>query len=112
MEKLMNLKEAMEYLHASKSSMHRWDKEGKLVPLRTSGGHRRYKLKDLEEFSNDKQSYCEIGKLYEYLCNAQYQANTLVNEGLLDEKIAKTILNIREDVGQKLLENYFNKVVE
>ena len=49
----MNLKEAMEYLHASKSSMHRWDKEGKLLPLRTSGGHRRYRLKDLQEFSGE-----------------------------------------------------------
>lgn len=53
MEKLMNLKEAMEYLHASKSSMHRWDKEGKLIPFRTSGGHRRYKLTDLQEFSGE-----------------------------------------------------------
>ena len=49
----MNLKEAMEYLHASKSSMHRWDREGKLMPLRTSGGHRRYRLKDLQEFSGE-----------------------------------------------------------
>lgn len=53
MEKLLNLKEAMEYLHASKSSMHRWDKEGKLIPLRTSGKHRRYRLVDLQKFSGE-----------------------------------------------------------
>ena len=50
MEKLLNLKEAMEYLHVSKSSLHRWDEAGKLVALRTSGGHRRYRKSELDKF--------------------------------------------------------------
>ena len=62
MEKLLNLKEAMEYLHASKSSMHRWDKDGKLIPLRTSGGHRRYRLKDLQDFSGEYYDGEYVGK--------------------------------------------------
>ena len=49
MEKLFNLKEAMEYLHISKSTIHRWDREGVLVALRTNGGHRRYTKKQLDE---------------------------------------------------------------
>ena len=48
MEKLLTLKEAMNYLHVSKSTMHRWDKENKLKTYKTYGGHRRYKLEDLK----------------------------------------------------------------
>ena len=48
MEKLLTLKEAMNYLHVSKSTMHRWDKENKLKTYKTTGGHRRYKLEDLK----------------------------------------------------------------
>lgn len=50
MEKLLSLREAMEFLHVSKSTMHRWDKEGKLAAFKTVGGHRRYRLSDLEKF--------------------------------------------------------------
>lgn len=56
MEKLLSLKDAMTYLHVCKSTLHRWDREGKLVPLKTSGGHRRYKLSDLQKFSGDIQN--------------------------------------------------------
>ena len=72
MEKLLNLKEAMEYLHASKSSMHRWDKDGKLIPLRTSGGHRRYRLKDLQDFSGEYSDDEHVGKLSSDVIVATY----------------------------------------
>lgn len=61
MEKLLNLKEAMDYLHVSKSTMHRWDKENKLKTYKTSGGHRRYKLEDLKHFCGE--NYDNIEKL-------------------------------------------------
>lgn len=47
---LLNLKETMTYLNVSKSTLHRWDKADKLKPIKTIGGHRRYKLSDLEKF--------------------------------------------------------------
>lgn len=31
-------------------SLYRWDNSGRLKAIRTSGGHRRYKLSDLEKF--------------------------------------------------------------
>lgn len=52
--KLLNLKETMDYLHVSKSSLHKWDKEGKLVAIRTAGGHRRYRLSDLKAFRGEE----------------------------------------------------------
>lgn len=48
MDKLLTLQEAKNVLNVSKSTLQRWDNSGKLVALRTEGGHRRYKLSDIE----------------------------------------------------------------
>ena len=53
MNELLNLKETMDFLNVSKSTLHRWDKEGKLKSIRTAGKHRRYKLSDLKLFIGD-----------------------------------------------------------
>ena len=50
MKQMLNLKEAMDFLNVSKPTLHRWDKSGKLKAIRTGGGHRRYRLSDLEDF--------------------------------------------------------------
>jgi excisionase family DNA binding protein len=50
MKKLLNMRETMSYLNVSKITLQRWDNNGKLKAVRTSGGHRRYKLSDLEKF--------------------------------------------------------------
>lgn len=50
MKNLLNMKEAMDYLNVSKVTLQRWDNSGKLKAVRTGGGHRRYKLSDLEKF--------------------------------------------------------------
>ena len=53
MKNLLNMKETMDYLNVSKVTLQRWDNSGKLKAVRTSGGHRRYKLSDLEKFIGD-----------------------------------------------------------
>ena len=50
MKNLLNMKETMDYLNVSKITLQRWDNSGRLKAIRTSGGHRRYKLSDLEKF--------------------------------------------------------------
>ena len=50
MKNLLNMKEAMDYLNVSKITLQRWDNSGRLKAIRTNGGHRRYKLSDLEKF--------------------------------------------------------------
>lgn len=50
MKNLLNMRETMDYLNVSKITLQRWDNSGKLKAVRTSGGHRRYKLSDLEKF--------------------------------------------------------------
>lgn len=43
-------------LNVSKSTLQRWDNEGKLVALRTSGGHRRYKESEILSIIGDKST--------------------------------------------------------
>lgn len=50
MSNLLNIKEASEYLNVHPDTLRRWDKEGKLVPVKTDGGHRRYQQEVLDEF--------------------------------------------------------------
>ncbi|ADL12442.1 regulatory protein MerR [Acetohalobium arabaticum DSM 5501] len=38
----LSVKEAADFLGVAKSTLRRWDNEGKLVADRTEGGHRRY----------------------------------------------------------------------
>ena len=51
MKQLLNMKEAMNYLNVSKVTLQRWDNSGKLKAVRTAGGHRRFKLCDLEKLA-------------------------------------------------------------
>ena len=54
MGKLLNIKEASVYLNVSQDSLRKWDKSGKLVSFKTSGGHRRYDTDALDEFIGKK----------------------------------------------------------
>ena len=44
---LLSLEEAAKVLGVSKSTMRRWEAEGRLKPERTPGGHRRYRSEEL-----------------------------------------------------------------
>jgi excisionase family DNA binding protein len=47
-EKLLTISEASELLGVAKSTLRRWEEEGKLIPdIRTKEGQKRYKLSSL-----------------------------------------------------------------
>jgi excisionase family DNA binding protein len=46
---LLTAREAASYLRVSLSTLHRMERRGRLNPLRTPGGHRRYTLEMLNE---------------------------------------------------------------
>lgn len=59
--KLLNAKEAAEYLNISLSTLHRMENRGILIALRTPGGHRRYSFDMLDsclkpQTQKDKQA--------------------------------------------------------
>ena len=101
MDKLLTIKEAQEMLNVSKTTLQRWDNSGKLIAVRTEGGHRRYKESDINNLMN-KRDNVNYGSLYEHLCSAQYIADKLEDDN------ANSIMNIRQKIGQKLLDE-FNK---
>ena len=49
MEKLINIKTASEMLGVCTKTLQNWDKDKKLVAVRSFGGHRRYLLSDIEK---------------------------------------------------------------
>lgn len=64
MKNLLTIREAMDYLNVSKITLQRWDNSGKLPAVRTKGGHRRYKLSDLEKFiGEDKEDKVPTGDI-------------------------------------------------
>ena len=59
MDKLLTIKEVQKMLNVSKTTLQRWDNNGKLIAVRTEGGHRRYKESDINKLMNnmDNVSY-------------------------------------------------------
>ena len=48
---LLSVEEAAKFLGVSKSTMRRWEAEGRLKPDRTPGGHRRYRSEELTQMT-------------------------------------------------------------
>ena len=64
MDKLYSISKTAEMLDVTPKTLRVWDKEKKLIPILTSGGHRRYRESDikkimgLDEKVEDKQDKC------------------------------------------------------
>lgn len=113
---LLNLKETMDYLNVSKSTLHRWDREGKLKPIKTIGKHRRYDIKQLDLFigkidydlnktnnnvaiyarcsTNDQKSHGDLDRqaqrITDYCVKKKYIIETIIKDvgsGLNDKRI-------------------------
>ena len=60
MEKVLTIKETAEILKVSLPTLRRWDSDGVLTPVRTSGRHRRSKMSDIKKFLGENLSENEI----------------------------------------------------
>ena len=49
-------------LNVSKQTLQRWDNNGKLIAVRTEGGHRRYKLSDIEKILGENNNLSDDKK--------------------------------------------------
>lgn len=47
---LLSIRKAAEYLDVTEDCLRKWDAANKLKPLKTAGGHRRYRKEDLDRF--------------------------------------------------------------
>ncbi len=53
MEKIYSIKQAAEILGVSIMTLRRWEKSGRLIPLRSKGGHRYYRPEDIKEYQKN-----------------------------------------------------------
>lgn len=111
---LMNIKQAAEYLNVSQDCLRKWDKDGKLKPLKTSGRHRRYSKDMLDEYLGlkiDKKIEKEIvcATYARVSSNEQKQKGDLDRQSQrLSEYCAKHNLYVKhiiKDVGSGLNDN-------
>lgn len=54
-KKLLNIGETAQLLGVNVDTLREWDTSGALVPVRTPGGHRRYKISDLQAFMGEEE---------------------------------------------------------
>lgn len=59
MDKLYNISKTAEILDVTPKTLRVWDKENKLKPILTSGGHRRYKESDINKILGIKETLVE-----------------------------------------------------
>lgn len=57
LDDLVTIGEASKLKGVSIDTLRRWEREGKLIPHRTEGGHRRYKVAELQLARPDKSRY-------------------------------------------------------
>jgi putative resolvase len=111
--RLLNLNETSQKLSVTKKTLRVWDEEGKLKPIRTKGGHRRYREDDVNELMGEELSssnvdvvavYCRVssgeqkekgdldrqkGRLLDYCREKKYQVEYVFEEvgsGLNDNR--------------------------
>lgn len=123
-DKLLNIEQAAKYLNVSKETLRNWDNDKKFIPLKTSGGHRRYKQSELDSFIGNNVIVEE--EKVDVVCAtyARVSSNEQKQKGDLDRQSQRLseycakhgllVTHIIKDVGSGLNDNRsgFNKITD
>ena len=109
----MSIRKAAEYLDVTEDCLRKWEKSGKITPLKTAGGHRRYKREDLDRLvgieSDDEVKKVCCATYARVSSNEQKQKGDLDRQSQrLSEYCAKNnimVTHIIKDVGSGLNDN-------
>jgi excisionase family DNA binding protein len=66
MEKLVSISKAAKLLGVSEITLRRWDRDGKLVSIKTEGGHRRYDISKIKPETVHKYDFTDKRKTIAY----------------------------------------------
>ncbi len=110
---LLSIRKAAEYLDVTEDCLRKWEKGGKITPLKTAGGHRRYKREDLDRLvgieSDDEVKNVCCATYARVSSNEQKQKGDLDRQSQrLSEYCAKNnimVTHIIKDVGSGLNDN-------
>jgi excisionase family DNA binding protein len=93
---LLRAREAAKYLNVSLTTLYRIEKEGKLTPFRTSGGHRRYNLAMLNEYlERSRQRFLPETPSTKHIQNVQ-------EEKLTDGKVRILVVDYEPDTIERI----------
>ena len=109
----MSIRKAAKYLDVTEDCLRKWEKGGKITPLKTAGGHRRYKREDLDRLvgieSDDEVKKVCCATYARVSSNEQKQKGDLDRQSQrLSEYCAKNnlmVTHIIRDVGSGLNDN-------
>lgn len=125
-QQILTIKEAADLLGVTTTTLRDWDKAGKLVPIRTQGNHRRYRLSDIQiclgEQENEETKVVNVCVYARVLSHEQKQKGDLDRQKQrLIEHCAKQgykLEYVLTDVGSGMSDNrpklktLFNLVIE
>ena len=97
MENLLTLEEAAKKLNVCKLTLRNWDNDGKLVSVRTKGGHRRYRESDIAKFQGVEVDKAAVNKDV-VAVYARVSSHEQKTKGDLDRqkgRILETCLNLK-----------------
>lgn len=110
---LLNIRKAAEYLDVTEDCLRKWDKDGKLKPFKTAGGHRRYKQEDLDKMVGIEETTDE--QIISCATYARVSSNDQKQKGDLDRQSQRLseycakhnlmVSHIIKDVGSGLNDN-------
>ena len=93
MDKLYNISKTAEILDVTPKTLRVWDKENKLKPILTSGGHRRYRESDINKIINSTSISNSIDGFFdgrkitnETIDWKEIKASSVVLEGIRNEQ--------------------------
>ena len=121
---MLNIKQASDYLGVSKDTLRKWDRFGKLKPLKTSGGHRRYFVQDLDTFVGKETVKEQTSNMVSCATYARVSSNEQKQKGDLDRQSQRLseycskhnihVTHIIKDVGSGLNDNRsgFNRLTD
>ena len=93
MDKLYNISKTAEILDVTPKTLRIWDKENKLKPILTSGGHRRYRESDINKIINSTSIMNSVDGFFdgrkitnETIDWREIKAGSVVLEGIRNEQ--------------------------
>jgi putative resolvase len=126
MEQLLTIKQVSEILGVSKETLRIWDRNGDLPSLKTTGGHRRWRKSDIDDYMGSREE--EQVQVDEVCIYGRVSSHEQKQKGDLDRQCQRLsgycakkrykVTNILKDVGsglsdtRKSLLRLFDLVVE
>lgn len=102
--KLISIGKAADMLGVHIDTLREWDNDGKLVPVKTIGNHRRYRLEDIESLCGDKPKKVK-SDLIKVGCYSRVSSHEQKQKGDL-ERQAGRILTYCAEKGYHVVKTY------